>query len=87
MRKSRLIALQKAEIDRLDARLENQAATIAELQGESERWRNAYGVLMDAVWLMTLPVEIGSDAQMAQQHTRDQMSALATEYRKFVVAV
>lgn len=87
MRKSRLIALQKAEIDRLDARLENQAATIAELQGESERWRNAYGVLMDAVWLMTLPVEIGSDAQMAQQHTRDQMSALATEYRKFVGAV
>jgi len=87
MRKSRLIALQTAEIDRLDARLENQAATIAELQGESERWRNAYGVLMDAVWLMTLPVESGSDAQMAQQHTRDQMSALATEYRKFVGAV
>lgn len=85
--KARIIELQREEINRLDARLERQAKTIADLQAESERWRKAYSVLMDSIYLMTLPVEPGSDAQIAQQHTRDQMSALATEYRKFVGAI
>lgn len=72
MRKARRIAEQAAEIERLDA--------------EVERWRNAYSVLMESVYLMTLPVDAGSDAAMAQAHTRDQMAALATQYRAYVGA-
>lgn len=79
MRKARLIAEQAAEIERLDAEIER-------LDAEVERWRNAYSVLMESVYLMTLPLDFGSDAAMAQAHTRDQMAALATQYRAYVGA-